>query len=519
MPRPLPARLIALALPALASCSFLLDFDELREGGPRPAQAGAAGSGAGSAGKGGTAGMGGAAGKGGQGGSGGGAEAGEGGNAGEGGEGGASSDCPPECDDGDPCTEDGCTSTGACTHADIAGLVLDGIDARIPAGEHFRVTMTAARDAFFLSSYAKKEGTPDVTLYRLGAEDPTVTPIATLGSLGIAEMGGGEPLSAAGLAVDPGFGLLHAFVALQNRVGTGARVWHVVLDGNLMPQLRTPVGPSYWAGSPYNHPVALSLRGDVYSAWIAEDQTVALGGPGAPMLQTLAQNTPASTVALLGAAGGDPVVLYTTAGGGVYLESPSVAAMPIEECQTLPGEYLSSGATDTTIPGFWLTHWTKVGQATQTDEGYLTTDGRGLGCAASGCTLDEISCSADSGSNLVRNQAILTGVRTGDPNGLVTLVQAMPFLSVEGDEVAANLILLPARVDFGRVPFQAPPEITPLGEPIRVSSRPATAPDFRGPDWPAMAFVPPHHLALSFIEPAQAGDVLRIQRYRVCTTD
>jgi hypothetical protein len=34
-----------------------------------------------------------------------------------------------------------------------------------------------------------------------------------------------------------------------------------------------------------------------------------------------------------------------------------------------------------------------------------------------------------------------------------------------------------------------------------------------------MAFVPPHHLALSFIEPAETGDELRVQRYRVCYPD
>jgi hypothetical protein len=519
MTRPLTTRLFAVSLPALVSCTFLLDFDELREGGPR-AQAGTAGSGGSNGGKGGSAGgggkAGGAAGKGGKGGSAGATEAGA---AGEGGEGGASVECPPECDDDDPCTEDGCTSTGACRHTDIVGLVLDGIDARIPADDHFRVTMTAAPDGFFLSSFYSKDGATDVSLYRLGAEDTSLTSVATIGSLGIAQMGGGAPLSAAGLAVEPGLGLVHAFVALQDRTGMTARVWHVVLDMSFTPQLRVPIGPTYWAASPYNHPVALNLRGDVYAAWIAGDQSIVLDGSVLTMPERLALGAPASTVTLLGTAGGDPVVLFTSSGGGVYLEAPGIAAAPIEECQDAPGGYLSSGATDTTIPGFWLTHWTKVAPATQTDEGYLTTDGRGVGCAATGCMLDELNCSADSRSNLVRNQALLTGVRPGDPNGLVSLVQAIPYIAPDPEGTTAGLLLIPARVDFGRVPFQAEPEVTPLGEPVLVSSLPALAPEFTGPDWPAMAFVPPDHLALSFIEPSETGDDLRVQRYRVCYAD
>jgi hypothetical protein len=508
MVRRLSPRIFALTLPVLASCSFILDFDELREGGAR---AGAAGTGAGDGGRGGSGGKaGGAAGSAGSGG----AEAGASGETGEGGEAGASVDCPAECMDDDPCTEDGCTSTGACRSTAITGLVLDGIDIRLPADEHFRVTMTSGSDAFFLSSFHSQDGASDVTLYRLGIEDTSVTPIATIGSLGL--VNGGAPLSAAGLAVEPGLGLLHAFVAVRDGVGTGSRVWHIVLDGNFTPQVRVPVGPSYWSTSPYNHPVALNLRGDVYSAWIAEDQTVALGGPGLMALETLAAATPASTVTLIGNTGGDPVVLYTAAGGGVYLESPAIAATPLEECQMTPGGYLSSGATDTTIPGFWLTHWTKVGRATATEEGYLTTEGRGVGCAASVCMADEISCSADSRSNLVRNQALLTGVRPGDPNGLVSLFQAVPHLAPDAQNATAGLLLVSSRVDFGRVPFEAEPVVTPLGEPTLVSSLPALAPDFRGPDWPALAFVPPNHLALSFIEPAETGDALRLQRYRVC---
>jgi len=39
---------------------------------------------------------------------------------------------------------------------------------------------------------------------------------------------------------------------------------------------------------------------------------------------------------------------------------------------------------------------------------------------------------------------------------------------------------------------------------------------YRGPDWPAVAFVPPDRFAVAWTEPAAMGDKLRIRRYRMC---
>jgi len=56
-----------------------------------------------------------------------------------------------------------------------------------------------------------------------------------------------------------------------------------------------------------------------------------------------------------------------------------------------------------------------------------------------------------------------------------------------------------------------------LGEPLLVSSRPTDeASGFAGPDWPAVAYVPPDRLALAFTEPAGDASALRVQRYRMC---
>jgi len=509
-------RNIALLVPALASCSFILDFDDLTGG-----EAGRGGTaGAGTGGDAGTGGKGGKGGKGGVGGGGTSGSAGEGGEStGQGGEGGTI-ECPPSCFDDNPCTVDGCTTSGACIEETVVGLVLDGVDERIASDAHHRVTMAAAPDAFFLSSFSTVAGEPEVTFYRLSAVDTAdaLTEVGKLSDLGLGELGAAEPLSAVGLAVEPGLALVHGFVGIADAVGGGTRVWHIALDMNFVPRMRTPVAPSYWSASPYNYPAAINLRGDIYSAWIAEDRTITLASPVLATPVTLAAGTQASTVTLLGTARNNPVVIYTAEGGGVALESPDFAALAVPECQPLPGAYTSISATDTTIPGFWLAGWTKFAPASGGEEGYLTTEGRGIGCADMGCLLDEQDCSANSTMNLVRNQAAVMGVRALDPNGLVTLVQALPVLGVTPgtDEAIGALALLASRVDFGTVPFEQPPTITALGEGVTVSETPAPPPDLRGPDWPALAFVPPDRVALGFIEPAAGGDELRVQRYRVC---
>ncbi len=402
-------------------------------------------------------------------------------------------------------------------HSPVTGVVLDGIDERIPADAHYRVTLASAADAFFLSSFSETSGTREVTFYRLGATGDDLAEIATLGGLNL-DSTAGAPLSAAGLVVEQSLGLLHGFVALEDRVGTGSRVWHLVLDMSFAPRLRAPVGSDYWSALPYNYPQAALLAGSVYTAWITEEQTVALTGGSLATPATLSAGTAATTLSLFGTVTNQPVVLYTASGGGVFAEAPAFSPFPVTECQTAAGEYLSSSVADTTIPGFWLASWTKFAPATANDEGWLTTDGRAIGCGASGCMEDDASCSAMSQANLIRNSVTLAAVRPGDPNGVVSLLQAVPILGL--DEVTAEptaaLLLIPSRVDFGRVPFASEPTSTPLGDPLLVSVASTAAPDFRGPDWPALAFVPPDHLALGFIEPGQSGDDLRVQRYRIC---
>lgn len=508
-------------LSAIPACSFLLDFDALSEGGGE-APGGAGETQAGEGGRdasggepttpaGGEAGRDtGAAGAGG-------AAAGEGGSPpGDAGAGGVLV-CASDCDDEDPCTLDACED-GECTNTLVLGLALDGVDERIAADRHVRATIAAGSDGFFISDFFEDGGASDLDIYRLGAApEDTLEPAFSFADLDL--LAGAEPVSAAGLAMDNELGRIHAFIGLRERQATGARVFHATLDLGYTVRSSAQVGTSYFSDTPYNYPAALNLGGSIYAAWINEDRTVSLHGGATLDNAVLAATTPASTLALLGSAGNLPVVLYGSDGIGVFLERPNVAPLSVPECQTAAGVYASAGATHAGVPGFWLTNWTKFGTDDGTGEGFLTTDSRGAACTVAGCTVaDAEECPSDSGNNLERNVAHLSALRPGDRTGIVHYAAAVPSLTAD-DEGNAQAVLHLAlyRVDFGLVPFESTPSSEALGEPLLVGSLPTEeASGFAGPDWPVLAYVPPNHLALAFIQPAEDHSELRVQRYRMC---
>jgi len=509
-----------LLLSVIPACSFLLDFDELTEGGGEaPGSAGETNAGAGgqdaeggqpSTPGGGESGRENAAGAGG-------AAAGEGGGpTSDAGAGGAPG-CATDCDDEDPCTLDACEN-GECTNTLVPGLALDGVDESIAADQHLRATIAAGSDGFFISDFYNDAGASDLDFYRLGAApEDTLDPIFSFADLDL--LAGAGPVSAAGLAMDNELGRIHAFIGLRERQATGARVFHATLDLSYTVRGRAQAGTSYFSDTPYNYPAALNLGGSIYSAWINEDRTVSLHGGATLDNAVLAATTPASTLALLGSVGNLPVVLYGSEGVGVFLERPNVAPVSVPECQTAPGVYSSAGATYAGVAGFWLTNWTKFGNDDGTGEGFLTSDSRGAGCTLAGCTVaDAAECPSDSGNNLERNVATLSALRPGDRTGIVHYVAAVPSLSADDDgNPQAVLHLALYRVDFGLVPFESTPESEALGEPLLVSSLPTEeASGFAGPDWPVLAYVPPNHVALAFIQPAEDRSELRVQRYRMC---
>lgn len=493
--------LALLALPALASCSLLLDFDSL--------QAGTGGS-AGAGGSGGTAGT---AGGGTSGGGTGGSDA---GSTGEGASAGTSA-CPEECFHDDPCLVSGCTPDGECKGGTNTGLVLDGIDATVPAETHYRVTLASGDDAFFLSSYAENAGKTEVTFYRLSATQDAFAPIGSLGGLNLGKMG--DPSSAAGLVVDTGLGLIHAFVALDDRTGTGSRVWHLVMDMSFQVQTPMPVSSlteGYWAVSPYSHPVALLADGQVYAAWINADGSVSLSDGSLAPPKHLAVGVQATTLSIFGSTDDQPHVLYGVYGGGVFIERPGLAPFPLAECQQAPGAYLSSSATFTGVTGLWVGAWTKVPLA-DTQDGFLTTNGRAFVCGKDGCGSDQAACKDTDTNNLIRNPATVVVHRPGDPTGLVEMVQAAPFIGTEGGKTQANLTLIQQSIQYGNPPFMEAPVVEDIAPAIPLATQEGVPPAFRGPDLPAVGFVSPDRFAVAWIQPAAAtGDELRVQRYKMC---
>lgn len=493
------------AVPALASCSFLLDFDSLQEG-----TGGSAGSRSGSGGGGAVSGKP----SGGSSGSTSGT-AGEGASAGDLGAGGVA--CPSECFHDDPCLVSGCTPEGECKGGTNVGLVLDGVDETVPAATHYRVTLASGDDAFFLSAYAENGGKKELTFYRLAAKGDTLTPIGSLGGLNLGKMG--DPASAAGLVVDTGLGLIHAFVALDDRSGTGARVWHLVMDMSFQVQTPTPASgltEGYWATSPYSYPVALYTDGQVYGAWINADGSISLSDGSIQPPKRLADGMQATTLSLFASTDGQPHVLYGAYASGVFIERPGLAALQLTECQDQPGAYVSSSATFTGLTGLWVGAWTKVPLADTTD-GFLTTNGRAFVCGKDGCGSDMTACKPSDPNNLIRNPATVIVHRPEDPTGLVELVEAVPFIGTDNGGNQGNLMLLQQSIRYGNPPFMDPPLVEDIAPSIPLASQEALPPNFRGPDFPTVGFVPPDHFAVSWIQPAETtGDELRVQRYRMC---
>jgi hypothetical protein len=424
-------------------------------------------------------------------------------------------ECPSECFDDDPCTIDGCTAEGDCTSEDFVGLAPDGVDETLPAEFHFRTTIASASDAFFLSAFTLTDAVPEVTFYRLdgNAETDALTNIGSLGGLNIDDA---TPLSAAGLAVDTALGRIHAFIGMEG--GSGRRLHHVVMDMSYEVVTRTVVFGGYGEQLPYNHPVVANLGGDIAATWINGSQGVSLWtGAFTGPVELAVGRTPMTTT-LLASPENDPLVLYGVDGGGVFVEGNDVAAVGVEECQVRPGGYLSSASTSIGIPGFWLAFWTKFAEASGAEPGFLGTDGRGFICSSAGCATAVAGDCQSVLDTAARNVALATAVRPGDPTGLVHLVQVTPVVATnENSELYAAALLSAQRIDFGTVPFQDEPVATDLGEPIVLSALPTAEPNFTGPDWPTVAYVPPDRFAVTWTQPSlQSGSELRIQRYRLC---
>lgn len=474
------------ATPLLASCVFLLDYDEL-QGGPT-----AAGGESASGGSSGTAGSSATAGQ------------------NEGGSG-----CG-ECDDQDPCTTDSCDGA-ACVHEAFEGLALDGLDVSLPNTRHVRVSLVASGTYFYLSVLQVADNLPQIALYRLANDAADLEPLSTDSLEGV-------PVSNMGLAVeDLGLGevALHGFLAAQPKVGDRTpKVFHLVhRDGMTMTNL---VGSSYKTDSEYVFPQAINMGGTIVGAWIQTDGTIAVRSVGSLRNDVFGAVTlPATTLSLMATADDKPAVMFTAqaapgAAMGTYVETGGLNRALLAECETRPGDYLSSSVIATQVPGLYLANTTRYG------DDYLTSGGGAIVCAQNACTPLPESCKEPEASAGIRNVAgAAVHFQTDDP-GIVYSVAAVPQIAVKEDGSGAEGRLSLA---FGRADFSVPgePESKKIGGDANgllqiAQNDTSEALAFAGPDWPAVGILPSAQVALAWIQPGESGSGtdLHVQRYKMC---
>ncbi len=503
-----PSLLSLCLAPLLGACSFLIDTDSL-QGGTKATASGGTGAEAGEpdASNGGHAGQA--------------ASGGSSLDAGSGGEGGNVACAPADCDDGDPCTVDTCglDAGSGCAHAFSPGLGLEKDFAAILADTQYRVTAAAGSDAFYFSTFSQTSKKNEVEILRLGQNDDQYTSLKKLSSY--PALAGG-PVSVAGLAVDNSAALgesLHALVAVT-ALGGEPQVWE--LTSNAKHELGVPrkVGDSYSASSIFNYPVERALAGIVHGAWINADGTISVLSPGGGAPAAFGSPlSPASALTLVGTDANKPAVVFAGQTSGVSVQTSGHAAVPIVECQNAKGGFLSMSATPLVgHNGVWFTVWTKYAPD------ILTTESHALLCSNGTCIQDTSTPCKDSDSNnLQRNVATDSVHLQGDPPEQSYFVVVSPGLSVDPGAGTATAAIFASLARLGS-PLEQNSSSTNIGPPLTVASQPALAPDFRGPDFPAVAILPAGStvkVAIAWIQPTARGaastsDELHLQRYRMC---
>ncbi len=480
--------------PMLASCVFLLDYNDLQSGGavepggaggvPAVSESGAATGGA------------------------------EGGN--------SSSSCG-DCNDHDACTVDTCDETGAtptCLHEPTEGLKLDGFETALTADRFVRVSLVASGQLFYLAALRVDKDVPRVSLHRLASDGLELEPIGTDLKLE------GTPVSNVGLAVEElalGDVALHGFLAVKPRVGNLApRVFHLVNHADVTTS-NVVLGADYKADNETVFPQALSIGGKVVGAWIQPDGTIAVRDVGGARTDTFGAVTlPAATLSLLSTGDNKPAVMFTaqnaTAAIGAYVETSGQNRTRLEECETRPGQYLSSSVIGTQVPGLWLATITRFGND------YLTSGSGTLLCGNNACSAVVEDCAAAKPSNGIRNIAgAAVHFATDDP-GILYSVVAIPQIAPRADDPAtpeAKLSLALSRAD---VSAPAKTDSTTIGGDVdtgllEIAHNDTTEADgFVGPDWPAVGILPSQQVAVAWIQPAAAtaGSELHVQRYKMC---
>ncbi len=531
------------ALPLLASCSFLLDFNELQRGHKNAPDAGTGGSGGpdATAGSGGTGGTGtGGTGTGATGGAGtGGSTNGSGGkpdgggaipDSGTGTDGGDASSC--DCDDGDPCTNDRCTKAG-CVH-DPLGAIPDGFSDSVNSTTFYRTTMTVLNNRFYVSAFETAGTKYELAFHDFGLTEKALGLGTTLSAL-VPGTGMGAPtaVSAAGFEKEQTNGTIVAYVAM----GTGPALGQVyryqfepgLLGTGLRYQSGAPAAAdTNYVGSNRLYPIAWNLGGggNDYAAWPGSGGIYLQNGNNALKAGT----TPTFGVGAgpfigLGPLGatGTPGVSFVTSSGlhaqGVGQPMPSA----IPQCDPRAGTFIAESSVPSGIDGVSFATFTRT---FPNNTGILTEETPLLCKVYAAYTLcgGDSSCTKDSEVlSATRAPAVTFFSRPNDPAGRVYEVQALPY----NDPVKSlsYLALQVVRVDINLNDADAAAKttlITPT--PIVVATAPLSTGGTTGPQWPAVAFAGTDRIGLSWLEPgiASAGttgtthDELHVARYRIC---
>lgn len=485
----------ALAAGVATSCALLLDYSALQKGGTDAGSSAgtSAGGASGAAGASTTGGTAGAAG---------------------------SSPCGV-CDDGNACTVDYCDTSSGTPTCKANGMKLDGFEQRVTADKVHRVTIATGTNSFYLSAYTTTATGAEVTLYRVGTKT-TDTALETIAQLSRVGTLAGRPASAAGIAVDTRSGLtLHTYVALRETLR--AQVHHLVFDGTYkmvadepLPS-SLPVGsPGYDDSVPARFPYTWQLGNTIDSTWINSDGAISLAqttttGTTLSSMGSTDTTMKASGVLGIGTKSDVPVVVWTGPTSGLWTQVLGQPPQTATECVPGIGAFLPGfDGTSAHLAGFWFTSWTKVTTAT------LATESRLALCdetATPACKLDTTCKTGDAVQAGTRNSASDSMTRQGDTPGAFIIGVASPVIDAKKSQT--SLLLYAARFDFGPVPFQSAVQTQVIGY-AQPSTMTSSAPNWLGPDLPAIALAPPDKLLVAWIEPTATQQKLVIQRYQLC---
>jgi hypothetical protein len=325
-------------------------------------------------------------------------------------------------------------------------------------------------------------------------------------------------VSAGGIAAASQSLALKLFVVMGQTLGSPAQVWEVTVNPTLgVTSAASAALDSNYAAAPTVYPIAWPLSDtDIGAAWPGVTAGVFLHHAGSapeaaganPRFGPLGGKV--SMLAPL-LAGSDPGVLYVNAQPRVEAVGQLLPST-LGSCYAGTASYTSIVSASVQLDGIWLAGWTR----TLTD-GTTLQEFKPIVCGGTsgnrGCAGSSKCESTDQSYPGVRNAAVVFFTRPTDPPGRVFEAMATPY--VKGKEVGIDLQAV--QIDFNLSNLDAGQKTKSVTtDPISIVKSTA-GPNNAGPDWPAMAFLPPDHLGIAWIAPGDAsGQELHVERRKIC---